>query len=421
MVQPIARRSPTILIDTIRKKNSTSVEKLLERGTNVDGVDPDGNYPLHHAIFSHNVKIVQLLLEYGAYVDPINYSGLRPYNIAVELRDFPIIEVLLKYRARVNIDELRYYLLEFPKEIVDLFYKYVDVNAISFFGFTALHRVVECDEFEGVQKLILNGADVNKTTLYEGYSPLHLARSARCIEFLLQKGAKIDLKDKYSCTPLYAVAMQDKTGRIRRISTEERERMIEILFSNGADGIDVLFAGQIALDYDRDWESMEGFRYVLRYMALVEHTNQYTARSDLGLNDRTSVLSCFYGQCLEEVRKMREEIIFNTITFYDFAIRGINELSCYVRNKEVVETFQKNEAKPEVQFPIYRRILERHFSDAMERRNLREAASSALSVVAVCIDSSHIATQHIINLLEIRDMHNFVSACQPLVLKNAWK
>jgi ankyrin repeat protein len=412
MVQRCAvKRSSRIFINAIRKKDVDAVAKFLKYGTNVIAVDYEGNSPVHHAVLADNTKILELLLTSGAEVETVNDAGLRPYDIAVDLKNVESLEMLLKHRAKINIDDFGRDLRELPKELVNLFYKYVDAKDVCFLGYTALHHTVKLDDLNGVRLLISKGADVNKPSVYEGYMPLHLAKSAKCVELLIQNGAEANIKDKYACTPLYTTALKDKFSMKDKSRRVEQGRMIKILFENGADGIDVIYAGQIDLDYGRDWDSMCGLRNVLKYMALLEDKHQYTTKIDFRFNDSTNELSSFYKKCLAEVTQLKETIIFGGLSVFNFARKSVQDLSYCMCNRKILDLFHERRSQYQLRFPIYFEILEQHFADAMERRNLWHSASTSLCNIVRCIDRCHIVTQRILEFLTTEDMQCLIAAC----------
>ena len=77
-----------------------------------------------------------------------------------------------------------------------------DINTV---GLVPLHVAVKSNDFFGVLFLIRNGADINIQSSEKLETPLHLA-SKKIINILIQKGANVNAKEKFSLTPLhYAV------------------------------------------------------------------------------------------------------------------------------------------------------------------------------------------------------------------------
>jgi ankyrin repeat protein len=90
-------------------------------------------------------------------------------------------------------------------------------------GFTALHIASHRGYKDAVILLISKGAAVNKQDTAWGFTPLHLAKSKSVASILVMKGAKIETKDKYGGTPLFAAVTNHHTD------------VVSFLISKGAD------------------------------------------------------------------------------------------------------------------------------------------------------------------------------------------
>jgi hypothetical protein len=78
------------------------VSLLLEKGTNVDSKDGDGNTPLHYA---SNKSVVSLLLENGADVNAKCNSGWTPLHHACKIGLDSVVSLLLRNGADANAKE----------------------------------------------------------------------------------------------------------------------------------------------------------------------------------------------------------------------------------------------------------------------------------------------------------------------------
>lgn len=79
------------------------------------------------------------------------------------------------------------------------------VNSKGELGFSALHNAMCDEQFETVELIIRNGANVNIQN-DDGIAPLHLACYVKNAELLLEGGADINLRDFYGSTPLHSFA-----------------------------------------------------------------------------------------------------------------------------------------------------------------------------------------------------------------------
>ena len=82
---------------------ATSIVKfLLEKGTDPNRRGADGFVPLHFAVFSNHIDTVHLLLNYGAKADPLNPSGYTPLYDAAAEGHLEVACTLIKHRADVS-------------------------------------------------------------------------------------------------------------------------------------------------------------------------------------------------------------------------------------------------------------------------------------------------------------------------------
>jgi ankyrin repeat protein len=91
------------LLEPSESGDTEQVERLLEKGAEVDVRDQDGATALHGATLRRNLKMVKLLLHYGADVNAGNNAGYTALMVACK-EGFPdVVRLLLKHGAKVNI------------------------------------------------------------------------------------------------------------------------------------------------------------------------------------------------------------------------------------------------------------------------------------------------------------------------------
>jgi ankyrin repeat protein len=176
------------------------VDFLLSKGSNVDAADSSGWTPFNHAVYKCHKDIVKELIEKGAWVSRKDGYGKTVLIYAAQVCDTGMVDILLKAGIDVNAED---HLGDTPLnkaisyggsfDVIKLLIKKgADVNSIDFQGNTPLHRAVMWEREDVVKLLLANGTILNKTD-YLGMTPLDLAygNPHRGIEKILQKaGAK---------------------------------------------------------------------------------------------------------------------------------------------------------------------------------------------------------------------------------------
>jgi len=212
------------------------VKLLVEHGVRLDLSSPNINVPLCAAIYGGHNEIVQYLLDKGAKINVGRKAGARtPLQAAVERNQPQIARYLIQQGARVDVfsaaglgmvGRLRELLQDEPG-LVRQTDRETDSPYENGLG-TALHWAAKFDQVEAAKTLLASGADVNAVAGFGGRCPLHIAASngrAEMTQFLLERGARVDARQKYlKLTPL-AAAVQHR----------DNEDVILILLEHGAD------------------------------------------------------------------------------------------------------------------------------------------------------------------------------------------
>eukprot|EP01102_Stenamoeba_stenopodia_P017564 TRINITY_DN631_c0_g1_i2.p1 TRINITY_DN631_c0_g1~~TRINITY_DN631_c0_g1_i2.p1 ORF type:complete len:564 (-),score=118.21 TRINITY_DN631_c0_g1_i2:179-1870(-) len=192
------------------------VQKLIEKGANLEAKDFQGKTPLRlgceRCYTSEKIRCIKLLLEHGADVDTIDNAGNNPILNLVQAGNYPCVSLLVKHGAGVNMADdhgrtpLFYAVNGEDFQTVELLLQSgnANPNQKDNDGFVPLHEAVCQESYRCVKILLDNGADVNLPDA-RGNSPLHFS----CIEgfhkmatVLLGYGAKRDLKNSFGETPL---------------------------------------------------------------------------------------------------------------------------------------------------------------------------------------------------------------------------
>ncbi len=207
-----------VLLDT---NKSEKIQKILlgfgVREVEIDAKDDGNNTPLNYACGEGYMQIAKLLLKNGANVNNRGYMGSTPlhglFANSVEGRS------------------------TFSKKYADYFYtcakflidKGADVNAMDDYGSTPLHKHcmhIHIGVFYLVKALLEHGADVNARNVV-GETPLHIScmniktmKDTLVAEFLISKGADINVKDNRDKTPFEYI----KDPKIRKWFEKLKDR-----------------------------------------------------------------------------------------------------------------------------------------------------------------------------------------------------
>jgi ankyrin repeat protein len=196
----LCTKRSTALSRAIEANNPDEIEGLIKQG--VDLELPAGNHPLyyHTPLYiavskkNPNIHIVDLLLKAGAKV---NNDSSDDY------RATPLIAI-----ANYSKDDKN--TLAIIKLLIN---SGADVNRTDSDGSTALAKAAgsRYQPIELIAFLISSGADINKndcgsqTTNGYGHTPLHQATlrgNEKAVQFLIKKGATVNIKNCYGDTPL---------------------------------------------------------------------------------------------------------------------------------------------------------------------------------------------------------------------------
>jgi len=225
--------------------NVKEVQKLLDRGAEINGYNKQGDTALLEAAGHRNEKVVAFLLKRGADANLRSRSvGRTPLMRQMLRPSLSIAKKLIKHGAKIELTdkfgntallEAAYYAdLEY---LTFLLQKGADVKAVNKDGQNALLRasgsVKGRDVIGAVQLLVQKGLSVSSRDNYLN-TPLIRASylwNEKAVAFFLQKGADVHHKNKGGETPLQAAASGHWFGQrdIRKLKTT-----ISLLFQKGA-------------------------------------------------------------------------------------------------------------------------------------------------------------------------------------------
>ena len=209
---------------------TTLIQKMLEKGANVNSRDKRGRTPLHLACYNNDYKMAEYLIEIGADVNVTDVGG-----------DTPLLTVLWSRLGR-RLDE------DCTTLIQKMLEKGADVNSRDKRGRTPLLLACDNDDYKIAEYLIELGADVNITDV-DGNTPLLSVLRSRpgwgldeeCttqIQKMLEKGVDVNHCNNNGETPLHLAC-----------ATRDSDIILQTMISQRADVNVVDNDGRTPLDY----------------------------------------------------------------------------------------------------------------------------------------------------------------------------
>ncbi len=227
------------LFEAIIEGDSAKVMELIAKGANVNTKNKDEKKyyrnitPLHLAAIAavvvvkkeEIVEILKILIQKGSDIHAKDIKGRIALHFASINNNLEIIKILIDQGARINAKDIH------QQTPLDLARSYEAKKMIRDAGGKskklALFKAVDENDYETIDKLLQNGANIDAFDYPDGDTILHRAiidNNEEMLLFLVKKDANINANSENKRgTPLdWAV-------------TEENIKMVQLLIDNGAD------------------------------------------------------------------------------------------------------------------------------------------------------------------------------------------
>ena len=216
----------TALLSACRTGQSESVIFLVEAGSDVNIVKPDGNTCLYLAVHGHcSNETLLKIIEQGVNVNIVNNNGQTALLLACFTAQEIYVRPLLEKGADPNISNANGYSSilaavygncsnQTLKEIIT--YK-ADLDSQNNKGRTALTLACLCRQQDSV-KILLEAPSNPNIADNDGYTSLHAAVTGGCskkiIKSIIDHGGDVNATDKENCTTLWIACAKSNTDAI---------------------------------------------------------------------------------------------------------------------------------------------------------------------------------------------------------------
>eukprot|EP00051_Salpingoeca_urceolata_P003403 m.57452 g.57452 ORF g.57452 m.57452 type:complete len:637 (+) comp12744_c0_seq1:356-2266(+) len=212
-------------------ENNLNVARVLvERGADVNAKDADCWTPLHSAASAGNWRLANFLIKSGASVTAVNADGDLPLDLAAEAKVENVLKRELEtlgFEEPEKLEEIRKALpTKMLSDVQQTATQGGDLNKQDEHGATLLHIAV-CNGYQEVVTFLLAQKSINLSIKdKEGNTPLHLASFFTQYEIALQlvtKGADLTARNYLNQKPI--VMSEDQT-MLRLLSTLEQKQRL---------------------------------------------------------------------------------------------------------------------------------------------------------------------------------------------------
>ena len=174
------------------------VNLLIDRGSDINTVTNDENYPFHLAVAAGHTEVARILIERGSNIECPGWMGLSPLHLAVQRGNLEMVNFLIDRGSDINAATI--------------------TRACS-----SLHLAIERGHIEKVRVLLERGSDIEcRDSLL--LTPLHYANSFRHIEIFALLVTK--------CADVNKIPQQFKSSILDFAAQTNKLEVMEVLLAH---------------------------------------------------------------------------------------------------------------------------------------------------------------------------------------------
>eukprot|EP00163_Fabomonas_tropica_P013597 TRINITY_DN2513_c0_g1_i3.p1 TRINITY_DN2513_c0_g1~~TRINITY_DN2513_c0_g1_i3.p1 ORF type:complete len:251 (+),score=27.11 TRINITY_DN2513_c0_g1_i3:30-755(+) len=202
------------------------METLIRAGADIDALTNSHRTALHRAVYHEHEGCVRILTTSGCDVNVLDGQGLTPLQHAVAKGNENIIRLLLQRQALMTADPqgktpLHHAVLKgYLRVTAFLLDMGADPNAGDDKDWSAVHYACEAGNIHLMRLLFRNGGEPFKRSVVDGETPLHRAAWSGervCIKYLVDKGARPNIKNKDGWTPAHNAAWNNNNKALEYV------------------------------------------------------------------------------------------------------------------------------------------------------------------------------------------------------------
>ena len=211
----------------VHRKKIRVVKLLLEYGPEVNAQNTGGRIALHYAARNGDCEMINLLLTYKSNVNVYSFGNFK--TPLIEAPTVKVMELLVNHGASIEMNDYNYlynrrsiddvsvckrlnFLLDWSEKKSKRYPSYILDSALSSVCDFTLYQYKDKFDYQCAVSLLNHGADPNSPDISKRLTPLQYIVGTELREFngiiyefvklLLQKKAKVEVKDGCDQTPL---------------------------------------------------------------------------------------------------------------------------------------------------------------------------------------------------------------------------